>query len=271
MVIVPNMLAGWMITAGFIYGLIPGLDFLASLVVAACMTPTDPILAASVVGKGKFAQKHVPSHIRHLLQAESGSNDGAAFPFLYLALFLLYRGDYSIGHAVGMWIVLVVLYQIILGVIIGSLTGIVARKVLKFAKRRALIDRESMVAMYVSLALFTTAVTTLAGSDDLLAAFACGVAFAWDDWFSESIGGFFFPLDLRPAKLIYKCRGLQLLKHYRSACQLRHLHLHWCNDAIQRLQQSHHLTLPVASRLARNLHRHRAPPAGHPPPVQVHP
>jgi hypothetical protein len=38
-------------------------------------------LAQAVVG-GKFADKHVPAHIRHLLQAESGSNDGAAFPFL---------------------------------------------------------------------------------------------------------------------------------------------------------------------------------------------
>lgn len=106
MIIVPNMLAGWLIVAGLIYGLVPGLDFLAALVVSACLTPTDPILAASVVGKGKFAQKHVPSHIRHLLQCESGCNDGAAFPFLYLALFMLYREEYSIGSAIGWWIVL---------------------------------------------------------------------------------------------------------------------------------------------------------------------
>jgi len=53
---------------------------------------------------------------------------------------------------------------------------------LKFSKRRELIDRESMVAMYVALSLLVTGLTTLAGSDDLLAAFACGTAFAWDDW-----------------------------------------------------------------------------------------
>ena len=68
------------------------------------------------------------------------------------------------------------MYQILLGVLIGVGVGIAARKVLKFSKRRSLIDRESMVAMYISLAIFTTAVTTLAGSDDLLAAFACGAA-----------------------------------------------------------------------------------------------
>lgn len=100
----------------------------------------------------------------------------------YLALFLLLRGEHSIGQAVGYWVLLVLLYQIILGVIIGSVIGVIARKILKFSKRRELIDRESMVAMYVALSLLTTGLTTLAGSDDLLAAFCCGTAFAWDDW-----------------------------------------------------------------------------------------
>jgi NhaP-type Na+/H+ or K+/H+ antiporter len=68
--------------------MIPGLNFLSCLTVAACLTPTDPILAAAVVG-GKYADKHVPAHIRHLLAAESGCNDGAAFPFLYIALYLI--------------------------------------------------------------------------------------------------------------------------------------------------------------------------------------
>ncbi|BGP43663.1 hypothetical protein JCM10449v2_007708 [Rhodotorula kratochvilovae] len=105
----------------------------------------------------------------------------------YLALFLLLRGEHSVGSAIGYWIVLVLLYQIVLGIIIGAVVGILARKILKFSKRRELIDRESMVAMYVALALLVTGLTTLAGSDDLLAAFACGTAFAWDDWFTESI------------------------------------------------------------------------------------
>lgn len=65
-----------------------------------------------------------PAHIRHILQAESGSNDGAAFPFLYLALFLLLREDRSIGFTVGYWILLVVLYQIVLGIVFGAAVGI---------------------------------------------------------------------------------------------------------------------------------------------------
>lgn len=108
-------------------------------------------MAASVVGKGKFAQEHVPAHIRHVLQCESGCNDGAAFPFLYFAIFWSIRGEESIGHAVGWWVALILLYQIVLGIIIGSVVGIVARKGMKYAKYHDLIDRESMVAMYVQI------------------------------------------------------------------------------------------------------------------------
>lgn len=90
-------------SAGLIYALIPGLNFLSSLAVAACLTPTDPILAAAVVG-GKYADKHVPAHLRHLLAAESGCNDGAAYPFLWIALYLIV--DPSTGRAVSDWFLL---------------------------------------------------------------------------------------------------------------------------------------------------------------------
>lgn len=97
MLLGPAMLWGWLVSAAFMYALIPGIDYLAALVIAAATAPTDPILAASVVGKGRYAQEHVPAHLRHILQCESGCNDGAAFPFLYLASFMLLREERSIG------------------------------------------------------------------------------------------------------------------------------------------------------------------------------
>lgn len=75
--------------------------------------------------------------------------------------------------------------QIVLGTVIGSLIGIGFRHLMKFCERKELIDRQSYVAQYVSLALLTIGVCTLLGSDDLLAAFACGVAFAWDGFFNR--------------------------------------------------------------------------------------
>ena len=96
-----DFLKGWFVCAGLINALIPGLTFLSSLAISACLTPTDPILASAVVG-GKWADKHVPAHIRHLLAAESGCNDGAAFPFLFFALYLMTDLP-SVGDAMKDW------------------------------------------------------------------------------------------------------------------------------------------------------------------------
>ncbi len=53
--------------------------------IGAVISPTDPVIASSLV-KGKFAEEHIPARIRDLLSAESSANDGAAFPFVSLAL-----------------------------------------------------------------------------------------------------------------------------------------------------------------------------------------
>lgn len=72
------------------------------------------------------------------------------------------------------------LYEVALGTLIGVILGWGARKVMQFSERNKLIDRQSYVAMYVSLAVLSIGICTLLGSDDLLAAFACGSAFAWE-------------------------------------------------------------------------------------------
>lgn len=56
---------------------------------------------------------------------------------------------------------------------------------MKFCERNNLIDRQSYVAQYISLAVLTIGITTLLGSDDLLSTFACGTAFAWDGFFNR--------------------------------------------------------------------------------------
>lgn len=39
------------------------------MVMGACVTPTDPVLANSIL-KGKFADEHIPLHVRLLLSGE---------------------------------------------------------------------------------------------------------------------------------------------------------------------------------------------------------
>ena len=49
----PVMLSAWFVTGLLIWGLIPGLTYLEALVISACVTPTDPVLANSIC-KGKL-------------------------------------------------------------------------------------------------------------------------------------------------------------------------------------------------------------------------
>lgn len=183
LLLIPVMTFGWLATSLFIWGLIPGLNWLDSLCIAACVTATDPVLASSVVGKGKFA-KRVPKHLRDLLSAESGCNDGMAFPFIYLALYIIrYRGhpDKVALH----WFCNTILYECIFGAVFGVVVGYAARRAIRYAHERDLIDRESFLVFYFVLALFCAGAGSILGLDDLLVGFACGVGFSNDGWFTE--------------------------------------------------------------------------------------
>ncbi|KAF5017590.1 hypothetical protein F66182_10466 [Fusarium sp. NRRL 66182] len=181
--LVPVMTFGWLIVSLFIWWMIEPLDWLDSLVVAACVTATDPVLASSVVGKGKFA-KRIPKHLRDLLSAESGCNDGMAFPFIYLSLYLIqYKRD---AQDVSFhWVVYVLLYECIFGAIYGFIIGYIARHGIKYAEKHDLIDRESFLVFYFVVALWCAGSGSILGLDDLLVGFAAGVGFSNDGWFGE--------------------------------------------------------------------------------------
>ena len=56
---------------------------------------------------------------------------------------------------------------------------------MKISYERKFIDRQSYVAQYLALAFFTIGIVSTIGSDDLLAAFACGNAISWDEHFNH--------------------------------------------------------------------------------------
>ncbi|GJN82411.1 Na(+)/H(+) antiporter [Purpureocillium lilacinum] len=181
--LVPVMMFGWLIVSLFIWWMVPQLSWLESLVVAACVTATDPVLASSVVGKGKFA-KRVPKHLRDLLSAESGCNDGMAFPFIYLSLYLIQYHE-SARDVSFHFVVYVILYECIFGAVYGFILGYIARHGIKLAEQRDLIDRESFLVFYFVVALFCAGSGSILGLDDLLVGFAAGVGFSNDGWFGE--------------------------------------------------------------------------------------
>ncbi|KAJ3332151.1 hypothetical protein HDU76_001138 [Blyttiomyces sp. JEL0837] len=183
MLIGPIMIVGWLVSALGVYWIL-GIDFYNALIISACLAPTDPVLANNIV-KGKFAEAHIPLHVRLIISAESGANDGLGTPFLFLAIYL--QRISNSGLAVGEWLYKVMLYQIGVSVVIGVVMAYGAKRLLKAAERREWIDKESILSFSISLALLIMGVVSLMGSDDILAVFIAGNVLTWDQWFNERI------------------------------------------------------------------------------------
>ena len=75
------------------------------------------------------------------------------------------------------FVTVALLYQVVLGVIMGSVIGYTCGKILRLAESRGFIGPDSYAIQFVALSLFTIGIVSLMGSDDLLAAFAAGMPF----------------------------------------------------------------------------------------------
>ncbi|KAH7397053.1 Cation/H+ exchanger [Phaeosphaeria sp. MPI-PUGE-AT-0046c] len=170
----PVMTAGWLICAGFIVAIFKT-DLPTALTISACLTPTDPVLAASVLSNSQFSTR-VPKRIRDLLSAESGCNDGVSFPFLYIGLNLINKS--TAGGVLKEWFLITVLYQCALGIAIGVVLGFVFNWLFVFSHGREWIGKASYLAFYLLLAIFSIGLASLLGVDDFLVAFSAGRGFS---------------------------------------------------------------------------------------------
>ncbi|GMM30442.1 hypothetical protein DAMA08_031870 [Martiniozyma asiatica (nom. inval.)] len=184
-VLFPCMIFGWLIIGLFIWLIIPRISFPVGLLISACVTATDPVLAQAVVGSGNFS-KRVPTRVRHLLICESACNDGLSVPFVYLALnLLLNNGDAEL--IVKDWLCISVLYMCVFGCIFGGIVGYCSRKFAQWAVKYNTIDETSLFAFYLTISLICAGFGSMLGFDDLLASFCAGAAFCWDGWVFEKI------------------------------------------------------------------------------------
>lgn len=189
----PGMTIMWLITSLLVWAMVPQIPFLYALAVGSCITPTDPVLSASIV-KGKFADKNIPKALQNLIVAESGTNDGLGYPFLFFALYLIrFTHDAGLGspggaaEAFGHWFGITWAYEIIMSTLYGALVGYVFRVGLRWAETRSYVDRESLIIFSATIALFIVGTLGMIGADDVLACFVAGNIFSWDDWFRKQI------------------------------------------------------------------------------------
>lgn len=177
----PNMMFGWVVSATIIKFVL-GLQWSTSFIIAATLTPTDPVLSASVLGEAKFSTR-IPKRIRHMLAAESGCNDGTAYPFLYAAIFAVTqssKADWS-----KMFFLETILWQCLFGIVVGIVIGLAANRALRFSERKGYTQEATLFVFYFLLAIFATGVGSTLGLDDFLVSFCAGTAFCWDGWFHE--------------------------------------------------------------------------------------
>ncbi|KAG9316358.1 Sodium/hydrogen exchanger family-domain-containing protein [Chiua virens] len=174
--VVPTMAFGWIIVSGVLHLLFPALNMISVLCIAACLTPTDPVTCAAIT-RGIFASRHVPVEIRRILSAESAANDGLAYPFLSIAIYLTIESSTRV--AVGKWFLIGWLSRGLLS------PGYLFSKLMQISHRKGFVDRESYIAQYLALAVFTMGLAASIGVDDLLASFAAGCAVSWDGHFND--------------------------------------------------------------------------------------
>lgn len=151
----PGMCIMWLSTSLLVWAMVPHFGILQALAVGACVTPTDPVLSNSIV-KGKFAEKYIPKELRKIVIAESGTNDGLGYPFLFLAMYLLHytgQGENSPGKAIGYWFGITWGYEIIMSILYGALVGWIFKEALHWAEEKKYVDRESFLVFAITLAV----------------------------------------------------------------------------------------------------------------------
>jgi len=162
----PGMCAIWISTALLVWALVPNIPFVYALAVGSCVTPTDPVLSASIV-KGKFADMNIPKKLQRMITAESGTIDGLGYPFLFIALYLIrYTHDGGLGQsggaskAMAYWFGITWGYEITISVLYGALVGYIYRVALRWAEGHKYVDRESFLVFAITIAVCYSALVT---------------------------------------------------------------------------------------------------------------
>lgn len=103
----------------------------AALLLGAVLAPTDPVLADEV--QVEHADDEHP--LRQSLTGEAGFNDGAAFPFVLLAVGLTDASLHDLGIGLWRWVAIDLVWKILAALVLGWLFGnLLGRLTLWFRK-----------------------------------------------------------------------------------------------------------------------------------------
>ncbi len=171
-VLLTVVMVGMWLVASAIAGWLLGLPMWMALLVGAVITPTDPVVASSIV-TGPFAKEHLPQRLRDSISMESGANDGLAYLFVMLPILVIGGSSDPLAR----WLTESVLVGVVGGAALGVAIGFGAARLLMFAEEHKLIERASFLGYTLAFSLATLGIAALLHADALISVFLAGLVF----------------------------------------------------------------------------------------------
>jgi NhaP-type Na+/H+ or K+/H+ antiporter len=141
---------------------IVGLSWIEALLVGAVLSPTDPVFASQIVGR-----EEIPFKLRHLLNVESGINDGLVLPIVLAMLSLTGVTQVDIvGWAT----------EIVLGIILGIAIAWIAVRLHGTPYLSAVHTYRPLLVLTIGLLVYSS--SKLLHVNLFLAAYASGITVA---------------------------------------------------------------------------------------------
>lgn len=171
-ILLPGMAGMWLVSGGLVYALL-GVPLWIALLIGAIVTPTDPVLAGTIV-TGTLAEESIPADVRNVLTGESGANDGLAYPLVFLPILVL---EHPLQRALTDWLLRTLLWEVGFAIGIGALMGAGAGMVERKSSEYEFLEETSLLSVTVALTFAVLGGVKLLGSDGILAAFVAGLLF----------------------------------------------------------------------------------------------
>lgn len=152
-----------------------GFTIAGAVLLAAVLSPTDPVLAADVqVGP---PDEENEKKDKFLLTAEAGFNDGLAFPFVYLAVGLAAAANGDYAEVLQEWVWFYLFYKVGAGLIGGWLLGKLFRHIFIWFQEFQLTNvSDGFVSLALTLLVY--GIIEIAGGYGFLAVFVAALFFS---------------------------------------------------------------------------------------------